>query len=95
MKVSLINPPVDFNISLGKIKKLADSTKMLPLGLGYIASIAKKNGFSIEIIDSYAEGLSVDETVARTLNNNSRVVGISSVTTTVPAMLYIAKKNQG
>lgn len=92
MKVSLINPPVDFNITLGKIKKLADSTKMLPLGLGYIASMAKKNGFSVEIIDSYAEGLNIDETVTMALKNNSRVIGISSVTPTVPAMLAIAKK---
>ena len=91
MKISLINPPVDFSISLGKIKKIAATTKMLPLGLGYIAGVAKKHGFDIEIIDSYAENLNIEQTVERCLNNNSRVVGISTVTPTVPTMLAIAK----
>lgn len=91
MKISLVNPPVDFNLSLGKIKKIAATTKMLPLGLGYIASVAKNNGFEVEIIDSYAEDLSIEETIEKCLNSNSRVVGISTVTPTVPAMLAIAK----
>lgn len=91
MKISLINPPVDFSLSLGKLKKIAATTKMLPLGLGYIAGVAKKHGFDIEIIDSYAEDLTIEETVSRVLNNNSQVVGISTVTPTVPSMLAIAK----
>lgn len=91
MKISLINPPVDFNLSLGKLKKIAATTKMLPLGLGYIAGVAKKHGFDVEIIDSYAEDLTIDETVSRVLKNNSQVVGISTVTPTVPSMLAIAK----
>lgn len=91
MKISLINPPVDFNVSLGKIKKIAATTKMLPLGLAYIAAVARNNGFDIEIIDSYAEDLSLDETIARVLNSNPRVVGISAVTPAVPSVLAIAK----
>lgn len=91
MKISLINPPVDFSVSLGKIKKIAATTKMLPLGLAYIAAVARDNGFDLEIIDSYAEDLSIDETIERVFANNPRVVGISTVTPTVPSVLAIAK----
>ena len=92
MKITLINPPVDFNFSLGRIKRIAKSTKMLPLGIAYIAAILKQNGHDVSIVDSYAEDLTITETVARIFEFNPDVVGISSVTPTVPIVLCIARE---
>lgn len=92
MKITLVNPPVDFRKSLGKIKKIASETVMIPLGLAYVAGMAKRRGFDVAFIDAYAENLSLDETIKRIRQSGPQIVGISSVTPTVPSMLYIAQQ---
>lgn len=92
MKISLINPPVNFDISLGRLKKIASQTKMIPLGIAYIASNAVKAGHTVEIVDAYAENLTMEETLDRVRKMRPDIVGISSVTPTVPFMLSVAEK---
>lgn len=92
IKVALVNPPIDFNLALGKIKKIASSTKMIPLGIAYVAASVKQAGYPVEIIDSYAEDLSINETIDRLIASKANVIGFSVVTPTVPIVLEIAKQ---
>jgi len=96
MEITLINPPVDFNKTLGRAKSIAKYTAMPPLGLAYIASFLLSKGINVDIIDAYAENLSVNEVVNRLKVNST--IGISVVTPTVPnatniSLLAKKKKN--
>ena len=89
MKITLINPPMDFNKSLGKAKSIAKYTAMIPMGIAYISAYLKHKGYDTEIIDAYAEGLTIDDIEKRI---NGDIVGISCVTPTYPIVAKIANR---
>jgi len=88
-KVCLINPPMDFNKSLGRAKSIAKYTAMAPMGLAYIASYLLSRGVEVDIIDAYAEQLDIGQIVQRV--GNTTIVGITCVTPTYPTVQKIAK----
>ncbi len=51
-----------------------------PLGVLYIASLLKREGFEVEVIDADIDGLSVQETVSRVLATEPDLVGFSLMT---------------
>lgn len=51
-----------------------------PLGVLYIASLLKREGFEVEIVDADIDGLSVQETVGRILDSGPDLVGFSLMT---------------
>lgn len=79
MKIVFVNSPLQ---DYGKIKKQEYYTTP-PLGLGYLATIAKKMNHEVKLIDSEALGLSLDKTVSNVLNYNPDLVGINLLTPTV------------
>ncbi len=48
-KIVLINPPLSAKEQAGSLEKIANI--IMPLGMGYVAAVLKKNGFNIKIID--------------------------------------------
>ncbi len=93
MKIVLVNPSIDFEVAMGKIKNLSSSMVQIPLGISYLASYLRVNGFSeIEIIDSYAECLSIDKTVRLCIEKEPEILGIGCVTATYPIVCEIARK---
>lgn len=90
MQITLINPPVDFNKTLGKAKAIAKYTAMPPLGLAYIASFLLSKRIEVNIIDAYAEGLSIKEIINKIPPKST--IGISVVTPTVPMAIKISQK---
>ncbi len=81
--ISLVNPDASVEV----VKKLGISTP--PLGLGYLASVLRENGFKVQIVDDLVEKLSLDELIKRI--KNSQIVGITSTTPTFNAALRYAK----
>ena len=77
MKVLLVNPPDDLS-SIGGGSVFVP--KLEPLGLLYVAAVAKQAGHDISVIDAFAEGLSADETCRRVLEAKPDVVGFTSFT---------------
>jgi len=78
MNILLINPP-------GQLKNLLGAGEIFvpkyePLGLLYIAAVIKKSGYAVTVIDSYAEGLSLEDLKTRILNQGPDIVGISTLT---------------
>jgi anaerobic magnesium-protoporphyrin IX monomethyl ester cyclase len=82
--ITLINP----NANVEVVSRLEISTP--PLGLGYLASVLRENGFKVRIIDDLVEKLGFDEFLRRL--RNSRIVGITSTTPTFNSALNYAKK---
>ena len=61
MKMMLVNTPIDQTSILGKFSRIYDDLKMIPTGLAYLASSARTHGIDVQILDQYAECLSVRE----------------------------------
>ncbi len=51
-----------------------------PLGVLYIASVLKRDGFDVEVVDADIDGLSLHETARRVLDTNPDLVGFSLMT---------------
>ena len=91
MKVALINPPMDFNVALGKAKAIGRYTVMIPHGLASIASLLRENNIDCIIIDAYAEGMTIGEMIKKIVDYGADFVGISAVTPVMPIVYAIAK----
>lgn len=82
--IVLLNP----NANVEVVKKLNISTP--PLGLGYLASVLRREGFKVKIIDDMVENLSFDTLIKKL--KNAVMVGITSTTPTFNSALNYAKK---
>jgi len=61
MKLLLINTPVNQQDAYGKFSGLYNDTKMVPTGLGYLASYVRKAGVEVKLLDQYAECLPLED----------------------------------
>jgi len=79
IKIALINPPqrTDF--------------PQPPLGIAYVAATLEKAGNKVEIIDSSALKLNVDETVKMVIDNGFEFVGITVMTPTLGSAVEVAR----
>lgn len=64
--------------------------KTPPIGLAYLASVLRENGFKVRIIDNVVEKLSLDEIVKNV--RDSTVIGITTTTPTFNTALKYARK---
>ena len=78
MKVLLINPPDELEVMLGVGVEFIQ--KYEPLGLLYIAAVARESGAEVEVLDAHAEGLDLAALKTRTTLFGPDVVGISTLT---------------
>lgn len=86
MKVLLINPYTHDAKLHRQWIKIAAITE--PLGLCYLASYLRMNGFDTAILDCYANNITLDEIVKRTLLMRPDLIGI---TCTTPSFGVVAK----
>ena len=82
--IVLINP----NANVEVMKRLDITTP--PLGLGYLASVLRKEGFKVKIIDDAVEKLGLNKLLNKV--KNALIVGITSTTPTFNAALKYAQK---
>lgn len=80
MKVLLINPPDDLKALIGG--GAAFISNLEPLGLLYVAAVARNAGYEVSIIDAYAERLPVGELKKRIDQISPDVIGFASFTST-------------
>lgn len=73
MNIVLINSPLQ---DYGKTRKKEYYTTP-PLGLGYLATIAQQQGCRVNLIDAEALGLSPQQVVQISQDQNPEVVGIN------------------
>lgn len=77
MKILLINPP-------------SRASNCIPLGLGYIASVLRQAGHSIEMLDINGSGCSAKDAEGLIKSLNYGLAGISGLTTTYKYVKWIA-----
>lgn len=90
LRVAMLNPPMDFDTALGKATDIGKFTVMIPQGLASMASLLRENGMACSIIDAYAEGLNIEQMIARISEHRADILGISAVTPVMPVALAIA-----
>lgn len=78
MKVLLINPPDELESLLGNGKDFVQ--KYEPLGLLYIAALARQNGHDVTVLDCNADNLPLDALQRRVLDVGPDIVGIATLT---------------
>ncbi len=79
MKLQLIFPA--WCLTFGKFKGVAKAASSFPpLNLCYLAAIAKKEGWEVEIVDAEVEELDLDEIVEKVRDYKADLVGITSTT---------------
>jgi anaerobic magnesium-protoporphyrin IX monomethyl ester cyclase len=65
--------------------------KNAPLGLGYLASVAEKNGFTVKIVDMDPSGITLSDLNNLIKKNAPKLVGISFMTNQFSNALSVAK----
>ncbi|MGC8689797.1 MAG: B12-binding domain-containing radical SAM protein, partial [Thermoplasmata archaeon] len=85
MKILFVSPPTD-----SAIKSVVGTTGP-PLGLAYLASIARNKGFDTKIVDSLAENLTFDDVKKIIDQYSPDIVGITSTTSMIPDAYQVAK----
>ena len=94
MKIVLINPPGNFEMTLGRAKGMAST--LPPLSLAYLAAHLKRYGHDIEVIDAYLYNMDVRSIVEIVVSKTPDLVGISVLTPSAKVSHVIAgeiKKN--
>lgn len=90
MKTLLIQPPVHLNELYGELA--GAGSELAPQGLCTIATIARKEGYKVSILDAEALRLTVDETIDRILEVQPDIIGFTLYTTFVPIVKDISTK---
>lgn len=99
MSVSLIYPPsyfeTGFSEPVDKLKSYRIGGKKMgiwpPLGLLYLAAVLEKQGIETRVVDAFAKGLSLEDTINLIEQHNSSVVGISATTLQIRGAVQLAK----
>ena len=78
MKVLLVSPPDDLEAMLGTGATFIQ--KYEPLGLLYVAAVARELGHDVRVIDAYAQELNVEQVLAMIEAFSPHVVGFSTLT---------------
>jgi len=84
MKVLLISPPTE-----SAIKSIIGTTGP-PLGLAYLASVAREKGHDVKIVDSLAEDYTFDDVKKIISQYSPDLVGITSTTSMIPDAYQVA-----
>lgn len=85
MKIVLINTP--YLSTYGKMRIGANNS--FPLGLGYIASFVRQNGYEVRLSDPEAEGISINDLYDQLEKYEPDLIGVSSVSANYPNVLVI------
>ena len=78
MNILLSNPPSKIDDMFGIGSKLIQ--KYEPLGLLYIAASVRQNGYPVEVVDCFAENMSLDKLKQIIMRKKPDIVGITTLT---------------
>jgi anaerobic magnesium-protoporphyrin IX monomethyl ester cyclase len=93
MKILLINPPDDLEALLGQGATFISTFE--PLGLLYMAAFLQREGYDVEVVDAYAEHLSLDALKSRISQAPPDVVGLTSFTSNGAIVYELGKWLKG
>ncbi len=85
MKILLVSPP-----TISAIQAVIGTTGP-PLGLAYLASIAREKGNEVRIVDALAEGINLKSVEKIISSYSPDIVGLTSTTSMVPDAYEVAR----
>jgi len=77
----LINPPITLEERYGAFASVGSQAP--PLGLCYLASMLKKSGHTVQIIDAQALDLDLPQTISEIEKIESGLIGITATTVSI------------
>jgi len=89
MNILLLIPPASLGSSYGGLKEF--SNPQPSIGLAYIASVLRHNGFTVSVLDAYVKQLSITEIMDQIKLRGTDVIGISLLTTSVDVVTELVK----
>lgn len=89
MKVLLLIPPTELDRSYGRLKKF--SNPQPSIGIAYIASVLRNNGFGVKVIDAYVSGLTLADIMDVIDEYAPDVIGISALTPSAEVVYEISR----
>ncbi len=89
MRITLIIPPFDHNKTYGG--GVFKRGQLPPLGVGYLAAIASREGHQVTLIDAPLYGYDLRETVEAAITSTPDIVGISCLTKLAPSAYLLAQ----
>jgi len=92
LKLLLINTPINRSDILGKFSSIYNDMKMIPTGLAYLASFARKSGVEVRILDQYAECLAMEQVYGLIGDFSPDLIGYSATTPNYYAAIYMARE---
>ena len=90
MKFSFINPGPNLDLPIEDAKKMVGAAP--PLGMLYIATILKKEGTDVSMIDEAAQGFSTRDTVNWVKKEDPHILGFSTCSSSGRKAAMIAEK---
>ncbi len=87
----LVNPPITLEERYGSFASVGSQAP--PLGLCYLASSARKQGYSVKIIDAPALSLDLASTLTQIAQAGADAIGITASTVSLNRALELAKAN--
>ena len=90
-KVMLINPPVSFDSFYGEWDMSDVKSSSPPLGVLSLASMIRRYGYQVKVLDAHAEGLNMEQIVKEVETFRPQVVGLTAMTVMISASAEIAK----
>jgi len=91
MRVMLINPPVSFDVFYGEWDMSDVKSSSPPLGILSLASMIRKYGYPVKVVDAHADGLNIEAIKKLVSDYQPDVVGITAMTVMISASAEIAK----
>lgn len=91
LRVILINPPVSFDVFYGEWDMSDVKSSSPPLGILSLASMIRKYGYQVEVVDAHAEGLTIEQIIDEVRQFDPQVIGLTAMTVMISASAQIAK----
>ena len=79
MKVVLVNPPIE-----------TSRRSWFPLGIGYLASVLRNNGYEVEVVDCIGNAITRKDFIGIVKETNARCFGIGGIITAYNSVSDIA-----
>ncbi len=92
MKLLLINTPINLQDTLGNFSPIYDDIKMIPSGIAYLASFVRNAGIEVQILDQFAESLSMGKVIKYIEGFSPDLIGYSATTPNFSAAVGFAEE---
>lgn len=90
LKVLLVNPPVSFDVFYGEWDMSDVKSSSPPLGILSLASMIRKYGYPVKVVDAHADGLNIEQIKQIIKDYQPDVVGVTAMTVMISAAAEIA-----